>query len=211
VTHWCSPARSISPSRTRASSSTAPVSLSSAAAFGSPWAAHSGLSRATTTPQPAPHRPRGALRLPHWLSSTLHRLLDARRCLPPPPSSLSPPVASNPKLMLPIDDTNTSPTTHWSLRAGSSPVLTAGASPSSLPPPPPFRALVEIPFPDHRNSRHVVQSNRHEPLRLSLPSDLAAGDPPRRNMAVQPLLPFCLWPGTSGLEELKTQGAIYKA
>jgi hypothetical protein len=173
VIHWCSPARSISSSRTRASSSTAPVSLSSAAAFGSPWAAHSGLSRATTTPQLAPHRPREAIRLPHWLSSALHQLPDARRRLPPPPSSLPPPVASNPKLMLPIDGTNTFPTTHWCLRAGSSPVLTAGALPSSLPPPPPLRALVEIPFPDHRNPRHVVQSNRREPLRLSLPSDLA--------------------------------------
>jgi hypothetical protein len=86
--------------------------------------------------------------------------------------------------------------THWCLRVGSSPVLAAGAPPSSLTPPPPLRALVEIPFPDHRNPRHVVQS------------DLAAGDPPRRNMAVQSLLPFCPWLRTSGLEELKTQGII---
>jgi hypothetical protein len=93
VTHWCSPARSILPSRTRASSSTAPVSLSSAATFGSPWAAHSEPSRATTTPQLAPHRPREALRPLRWFPSALHRLPDARRRLPPPPLPLSPSVA----------------------------------------------------------------------------------------------------------------------
>jgi hypothetical protein len=84
-------------------------------------------------------------------------------------------------------------------------------SPSSLTPPPPLRALVEIPFPNHLYPRHVAQSNRRKPLKLPLPSDLAAGDPPRRNTAIPPLLPFHPWPRTSGLKELKAQGAICKA
>jgi hypothetical protein len=85
VTHWCSPARSISSSRIRASPSTAPASTSSAAVSCLPWAAHSKPIRTTTTPQSAPPRPREALRPLHWLPSATHRLPDAHRRLPPPP------------------------------------------------------------------------------------------------------------------------------
>jgi hypothetical protein len=184
TSHRCSPARSISSSRIRASFSTAPACTSSAAVSCLPWAAHSKPIRTTTTPQSAPPRPREALRPLHWLPSATHRLPDTRRRLPPPPSSLLPPVAPNPKLMFPIDCTNTFPTTHWSLCPGPSPTSAAGASPSSLTPPPPVRAPVEVPLSGHLYPRHVAQSNRREPLKLSLPSDLAAGDPPHRNTAV---------------------------
>jgi hypothetical protein len=164
-----------------------------------------------TTPQLDSSRPRAALRPLHWFPSALHRLPDARRRLPPPPSSLLLPVAPSPKLMFPIDCTNTFPTTHWSSCAGPSLTSATGASPSLLTPPPPLRALVEIPFPDHLYPRHVAQSNRRKPLKFPLPSDLAAGNPPCRNTAVSPLLPCYPWPRTSGLKELKAQGAICKA
>jgi hypothetical protein len=113
--------------------------------------------------------------------------------------------------MFPIDCTNTFPTTHWSSYAGPSPTSSTGTSPSSLTPPLPLRALVEIPFPDHLYPRHVAQSDHRKPLKLSLPSDLAASDPPRRNTAVQPLLPLSPLAKDHRLKDAKAQGVICKA
>jgi hypothetical protein len=192
VTHWCSLARSISPSRAGATSSIAPATSSSAAAFGSPWAAHSEHFRATATYWPALHHHCEALRPLRRVSSSLHRSPDARRHPSPPPPPLSSSVTSNPKCILPIDSITTIPTSHWSSCAGSLPTLAAGASPSivtSLPPP---RVLVEIHSSDHHSPRHGVHLNRRELLKPPLPSDHAAGDPLRRNMAVPSPLPFCL-------------------
>jgi hypothetical protein len=211
VTHWCSPARSISSSRIRASSSTAPANTSSAAVSCSPWAAHSKPFRTMTTPQAAPSRPREALRSLHWFPSAPHQLPDAHRRLPPPPSSLLPPVAPNPKLVFPIDCTNTFRTTHWSSCAGPSLTSATGTSLSSLTPPPPLRALVKIPLPGHLYPRHVVQSDHRKPLKLPLPSDLTAGGPPRRNRPVKPLSSPRTTARDHGLEDSKAQGAICKA
>jgi hypothetical protein len=180
--NYSSCAFAVSPTPDPSSTAASPCSHSGDSC--SPWAAHSKPSRTTTTPQLDSFQPREALRPLHWFPSAPHRLPDARRRLPPPPSSLSAPVAPNPKLMFPIGYTSTFPTTHWSSCAGPSPTSAAGASPSSLTPPPPLRAPIEIPLPGHLYPRHVVQSNRREPLKLPLPSDLAAGGPPRRNTAV---------------------------
>jgi hypothetical protein len=113
------------------------------------WTAHLSHLRTMTTPQLDSSRPREALQPLHYFPSAPHRPPDARQRLPPPPSSLSPPVVPNPKLIFPIGYTSTFPTTHWSSCAGPSPTSAAGASPSSLTPPPPLRALVEIPLPGH--------------------------------------------------------------
>jgi hypothetical protein len=192
-------------------SSTAPASMSSAAVSCSPWAAHSKPFRTSTTRQLDSSRPREALRPLNWFPSALHRLPDARRRLPPPSSSLLPLVAPNPKLVFPIDCTNTFPTTHWSSCAGPSPTSAAGASPSSLTPPPPLQAPVKIPLPGRRYPRHVVQLDHRKPLKLPLPSDLAAGGPPRRNRPVKPLPSPLTTARDHGLEDSKAQGAICKA
>jgi hypothetical protein len=164
-----------------------------------------------TTPPSAPSRPREALQPLHWFPSASHQLLDARRRLPLPPSSLLLSVAPNPKRVFLIDCTNTFPTTHWSSCACPSPMSAARASPSSLTPPPPLRALVEIPLPDHLYPRHMVQSGCRKPLKLPLPSDLAAGDPPRRNRPVKSL-PLSLTTARDfGWEESKARGAVCKA
>jgi hypothetical protein len=183
----------------------------SAAASCSSLAAHPEPPSAIPTPQLAPYQPHQALRPLHRAPSALHRLPDARRRLPPPPPPLSSPVAPNPKRMLRIDDTNTFPTAHWCLRAGSSPVLATGASPSTLPPPPPLRTPVEVTLSGHPDPRHVVQSDRCELLRLSLPSDLAVGDPPPSPEHGRPI-PASLLPLAEdrGLEGAKVQGAVCK-
>jgi hypothetical protein len=185
--------------------------MSSAAGSCSPWAAHSKPFRTPTTPQLNSSRPREALQPLHWLPSATHRLPDARRRLPPPPSSLLPPVAPNPKLVFPIGYTSTFPTTHWSSCAGPSLMSAVGASLSSLTPPPPLRAPVEIPLSGRRYPRHVVQSDHHKPLKLPLPSDLAAGGPPRQNRPVKPLSSSLTTARDHVLEDSKTQGAICKA
>jgi hypothetical protein len=161
--------------------------------------------RGQSTPSPSAPRPL------HWLPSATHRLPDTRRCLPLPPSSLLPPVAPNPKLVFPIDCTNTFPTTRWSSCAGPSPTSAPGASPSSLTPPPPLRALVEIPLSGRHYPRHVVQSDHRKPPKLPLPLVLAAGDPPHRNRPVKPLSPPLTTARDHGLEDSKAQGAVCKA
>jgi hypothetical protein len=66
-------------------------------------------------------------------------------------------------------------------------------------------------LPSRRYPRHVVQSDHRKPLKLPLPSDLAAGGPPRRNRPVKPLPSPLTTARDHGLEDSKAQGAIYKA
>jgi hypothetical protein len=98
--------------------------------------------------------------------------------------------------------------TYWFSCAGPLPTLTAGALPSTVTSPPPPRVLVEIHLSDHPSPRREVQQNPRELLHPLLPLDLAAGDLPRRNTAVLPLLCVCLQLKDLVLEDLKVQGAI---